>query len=252
MRSEKYGFASHSGEQLDGRLELPDGTPEAFAVFAHCFTCSKDFVASRTIAKALATRGIATLRFDFTGLGNSEGDFGNTSFSSNVEDLVMATHALAKTHAPPQIMIGHSLGGAATLAAAPLVPSATAVITLAAPFDPSHVAHLFKDDLETIEATGKANVDLFGRKFTITKQFVQDINQQNQNQRIKAMGKPLLVMHSPTDAVVGIENARMIYEAAKHPKSFISLDGVDHLLTNPQDVEAIADMLTAWAGRYIR
>lgn len=251
MRSEKYEFESHEGTILAGRLELPDNEPKAYAIFAHCFTCTKDFVASRTIAKSLASRGIATLRFDFTGLGNSEGDFGNTNFSSNVKDLVFAAESLAKTHQAPRLLVGHSLGGAAILAAAPYIESATAVATLAAPFDPSHVMHLFKDDIDTIQQEGKTDVDLFGRPFSISKDFIDDINQHNQRERIASMRKALLVMHSPTDQTVGIENAKMIFESAQHPKSFVSLDGMEHLLMNPQDVEYAADILACWAARYI-
>ncbi len=251
MPSEKYEFHGHEGNQLAGRLELPEGTPQAYAIFAHCFTCTKDFIASRNIARALADRRIATLRFDFTGLGNSQGDFANTDFSSNVADLVAAAKALTDTHDAPKIMIGHSLGGAATLAAARSVPSATAIATLAAPFDPSHVAHLFKDDLATITTKGKAKVDLFGRDFTITRQFIEDINEQHQRDNIATMRKALLVMHSPTDQTVGIDNAKMIYDAAMHPKSFVSLDGMDHLMTKPEDVAYAADILASWAARYI-
>ncbi len=251
MSSEKYEFKGRNGDMLAGRLEVPEGDVKAYAVFAHCFTCSKDFIASRTITQALAERGIATLRFDFTGIGNSEGDFGNTNFSSNVEDLILAANALGKTHQAPKLLIGHSLGGAATLAAAPYVESATAVATLAAPFDPSHVAHLFAEDIESIQQEGEADVDLFGRTFKITYDFIKDINQYNQRQHIAAMRKALMVMHSPTDQTVGIENAKMIYDAAQHPKSFITLDGMDHLLMNKGDVGYVANMLAGWATRYI-
>lgn len=251
MPSEQYNFQSHDGETLSGRLETPDGDIKAYAVFAHCFTCTKDFVASRSIAGALAKRGIATLRFDFTGLGNSEGDFGNTNFSSNVQDLIAAAKSLDETHQAPKLLIGHSLGGAAILSAAPYIESATAVVTLAAPFDPSHVMHLFEENLACIEAKGEDKVDLFGRPFVVKKQFIDDIRQHNQRAHIAAMRKALLVMHAPTDTTVGIENAKMIYDSALHPKSFISLDGMDHLLMNKEDVDYTANLLSNWAVRYI-
>jgi len=251
MRSDQYVFKGHQGQNLSGRLDLPDGPILAYALFAHCFTCSKDFIASRMIAQALAARGIATLRFDFTGLGNSQGDFANTHFTSNVDDLVLAAQSLAQSHGGPQLLVGHSLGGAAVLAAASRIESARAIATLAAPFDPAHVLQLFSDDLDTIARKGEARVDLAGRPFTIAKSFLDDITSQDQRAKIADLRKALLVMHAPSDTTVGIENARAIFEAARHPKSFISLDHMDHLLTKADDVRYAADLLASWATRYI-
>lgn len=251
MKSDKYEFKGFNGDLLVGRLESPDTEIKAFAVFAHCFTCTKDFVASRMIAQALAKEGIATLRFDFTGLGNSQGDFGNTSFTSNVEDLVCATEALAQTHQAPKLIVGHSLGGAAILAAAHQIESAKAIVTLCAPFAPSHVTHLFTDSVDEIKQKGSAEVNLFGRDFKISEKFLTDIEAQNQEQRIHNLHKALLVMHAPTDQMVGLENAQMIFAAARHPKSFISLDGMEHLLQDPDDVAYLSYVLSAWAARYI-
>ena len=251
MASEKYEFKGMDGNILAGNLEIPDEKPLAYGVFAHCFTCSKDFVASRTIARALARRSIGVLRFDFTGLGNSEGDFSNTNFSSNIEDLIMAVRALAHTHEMPKIMLGHSLGGAAALAASAQLPDIKAVSTIGAPFDPAHIEHLFCNNIDDIERDGMADVMLFGRQFSVKRQFINDINNQDNKARLSQLKKPLMIMHSPTDTIVGIENARMIYECARHPKNFISLDGIDHLLTQKQDAEYVADILTAWVARYV-
>ena len=251
MRSEKYEFPSTDNTMLAGRLDLPDGEVEAYAVFAHCFTGTKDFVASREISRALAAEGIATLRFDFTGLGNSEGDFSNTNFSSNIEDLLCAANALRESHDAPALMIGHSLGGAAILAASGKIPEVKAVATIAAPFDPSHVVHLFCEEIDDIKENGSAEVDLYGRKFTIQKHFLRDIKQQDQKKRIEELRTALLVMHSPTDQTVGVENARMIYEAAQHPKSFVGLDGADHLLTDKRDAVYAASIMASWASRFI-
>jgi len=251
MPSEKYEFKGADGQLLVGNIELPEEEISAYAVFAHCFTCSKDFVASRTIAKALAARSIATLRFDFTGLGNSEGDFSNTNFSSNTQDLVAAANSLAQTHGAPKIMIGHSLGGAATLAASGQLPSVKAVATIAAPFDPGHVEHLFANHLDDINTSGLAEVNLFGRKFTIKKEFIEDIKAQNSSDIVAQLRKPLLVMHSPTDSIVNINNAKEIFERARHPKSYVSLDNIDHLLTKKKDADYVASILAVWASRYI-
>lgn len=251
MPSDKYEFIGSDGSTLAGRLESPEGEAKAYAVFAHCFTCSKDYVASRTIANALASKSIATLRFDFTGLGNSEGDFSNTNFSSNVQDLICAATALSETHQAPQLMLGHSFGGAATLAASSQLDSVNAVATIAAPYDPAHVAHLIASNESEILERGSAEVCLFNRSFTIKSQFLKDIGEQNQKERLANLKKPLMVMHSPTDDTVGVENAKRIFDAAKHPKSFVSLDGIDHLLKKKSDAEYIATILAAWASRYI-
>ncbi|NNG05362.1 MAG: alpha/beta fold hydrolase [Inquilinus sp.] len=251
MRSEKLEFAGGAGAKLAARLDSPDGPPKAYALFAHCFTCSKDIFAASRIAQSLAEHGIAVLRFDFTGLGSSEGEFAHTNFSSNIGDLLAAVDHLRQTREAPQILIGHSLGGAAVLAAAGRVPEAKAVATIGAPFDPGHVAHLFRDDLEKIEADGEAEVLLVGRPFRIQKQFVDDIRAQSQEERIGGLKKALLVFHSPIDQTVGIDNAGLVFGAAKHPKSFVSLDSADHLLSRRADAEYVAAVLAAWSARYV-
>ena len=249
--SERLDFPGHDGSRLAARLDLPAGPPRAYAVFAHCFTCSKDIFAAARISQALAGRGIAVLRFDFTGLGASEGEFANTNFSSNVADLVAASNHLRATRAAPALLVGHSLGGAAVLAAAGDVPEARAVVTIGAPADAAHVVKNFAADVGRIEATGAAEVTLAGRKFTIRKQFLEDVEGTRLTDRIAALKRPLLIFHAPRDGTVGIENAAAIYNAAKHPKSFISLDDADHLLRRPEDAIYVAEVLAAWATRYL-
>ncbi len=251
MRTEKLEFPGATGATLAARLDSPDGPPRAYALFAHCFTCTKDIFAASRIAQALAESGIAVLRFDFTGLGSSEGEFANTNFTSNVGDLLAAVAYLRATREAPKLLIGHSLGGAAVLAAAGEVPEAQAVATIGAPYDPGHVAHLFKDSVEEIEAKGEAEVLLVGRPFRIQKQFIDDIQDQRQQERIGALRKALLVFHSPVDQTVGIDNAGLIFGAAKHPKSFVSLDKADHLLSKRADAEYVAAVLSAWSSRYV-
>ena len=251
MRSEKVTFPGSSGTPLAGRLDLPDVQPRAFALFAHCFTCSKDVLAASRIANALTGHGIAVLRFDFTGLGGSDGDFANTNFTSNVADLVNAADYLRSNHTAPTIMVGHSLGGAAVLAAAEQVPETRAVATIGAPADTEHLLHLLAGSRQEIEEAGEAEVCLAARPFRIRKQFLDDISDQPQSDRIKRLGAALLVMHSPTDETVGIDNARSIFDAARHPKSFVSLDGADHLLTRARDARFAASMLATWASRYL-
>lgn len=250
-RSEKLTFTNADGVELAGRLEVPRKTPGAFALFAHCFTCSKDVAAASRISRALASKGIGVLRFDFTGLGNSDGDFANTNFSSNVQDLIEAARFLGKEYEAPRLLVGHSLGGAAVLAAAGELPRVQAIATIGAPADPEHVSHLFKGKVDEIQNQGEATVLLAGREFKIKKQFVDDLKSQTQGQRIASLRKALLIFHSPIDDLVGIENARAIYQQAHHPKSFISLDQADHLLTSPEDSQYVADVLASWAGRYI-
>lgn len=248
---EKLTFPNRNGQKLAALLERPLWEPAAYAIFAHCFTCSKDIGAATRISRALAARGIAVLRFDFTGLGNSEGDFANTNFTSNVEDLVCAADHLREHYRPPDILIGHSLGGAAVLAASVQVAEAQAVVTIGAPSDPAHVSHLFHEDITTIASKGYAEVDLAGRRFTIRQQFLEDIAEKTLLHDVASMRKALLVLHSPVDEIVDIEHARHIYVAAKHPKSFISLDRADHLLSRREDSEYVAETLAAWAGRYV-
>ncbi|MBR0757708.1 OsmC family protein [Bradyrhizobium jicamae] len=251
MSHERFQFTSSEGHQLAAALDTPDGPIRAYALFAHCFTCGKDVLAARRIAVALAAEGIAVLRFDFTGLGSSEGDFANATFSSNVADLVRAADHLRETRQAPAILIGHSLGGAAILAAAGAIPEAKAVVTIAAPSDPNHVTQLFKDKVEDIRREGEVEVSLAGRPFRIRREFLDDVAEQGLTEKIRTMHKALLVMHSPTDDTVGIDNATHIFVAAKHPKSFVSLSGADHLLSGKQDAAYVADMIAAWATRYV-
>lgn len=236
---------------MTGRLELPPDGAQHFALFAHCFTCSKDAAAASRISRALARGGIGVLRFDFTGLGNSEGDFANENFSSNVQDLVAAADALREHRAAPSLLIGHSLGGAAVLAAAHLIPEAVGVVTIGAPADPDHVKQILRDDLDTIEREGRGRVVLAGREFTIEKQFLEDLDQHRMSESIHRLGKALLIFHSPSDTIVPIDEARRIYQNAVHPKSFISLDKADHLLSKRMDSEYVATTLAAWATRYL-
>src|SRR5438874_6717033 len=230
---------------------MPEREPRGYALFAHCFTCGKDVLAAKRISAALAASGIAVLRFDFTGLGSSEGDFANSTFSSNVADLVRAADHLRETRKSPAILIGHSLGGAAILAAAEQIPDAKAVVTIAAPSDPAHVTHLFGDRIEDIRKHGKVEVSLAGRPFHIKREFLDDIAEHNLMAEVANLHKALLVMHSPTDDTVGIENATKIFVAAKHPKSFVSLPGADHLLSGKRDGMYAADVIAAWAERYV-
>jgi len=249
--STKIDFPGSTGETLAARLDMPDGPVSAYALFAHCFTCTKDVFAASRIARALNDHGIAVLRFDFTGLGASEGEFANTNFSSNVGDLIAATKFMRAKMEAPKILIGHSLGGAAVLAAARHVPEAQAVCTIGAPASPAHVAHHFQTAREEIEQTGEAEVLLVGRPFKIKTQFLDDIEEQNLAEAIGTMRKALLVFHAPLDQTVGIENATQIFLAAKHPKSFVSLDDADHMVSRRQDAVYVADVIAAWADRYV-
>jgi uncharacterized OsmC-like protein/alpha-beta hydrolase superfamily lysophospholipase len=242
-------FRGSSGE-LAGKLEMPSGAPRAWALFAHCFTCGKDNVAAGRISRELTKYGIAVLRFDFTGLGESEGDFAATDFSSNVEDLVCAANHLRDQFSAPAVLIGHSLGGAAVLAAAPRIPEARSVVTIGAPADPFHVTGLLGDALPAVEA-GEATVSIGGRPFRVRRQFLDDIAMQPQCERISTLDAALLVMHSPVDEVVSVNNARIIFDTARHPKSFITLEGADHLLSDRADAEYAASVLAAWSSRYV-
>jgi len=244
-------FETKSGDKLAAALELPSHKPYAYALFAHCFSCTKDIKAAREIARALRARGFAVMRFDFTGLGASEGEFANTNFSSNVDDLVAAADYLRKEFAAPSILIGHSLGGAAAIVAAKRIPEVKGVITIGAPAEADHVALQIAEKREEIETKGVATVQLAGRPFTIKKQFLDDLENQNVLECARELKKPLLIMHAPLDETVGIDNAGRIFAAAKHPKSFVSLDNADHLLSNPEDARYAASVLAAWAGRYI-
>jgi uncharacterized OsmC-like protein/fermentation-respiration switch protein FrsA (DUF1100 family) len=249
--TERFQFAGSEGQHLAAALDTPDGAVQAYALFAHCFTCGKDVLAARRISAALAAKGIAVLRFDFTGLGSSEGDFANATFSSNVADLVRAADHLRETRNAPAILIGHSLGGAAILAAAAQIPEATAVVTIAAPSDPVHVTHLFGDRIADIRKHGKVEVQLAGRPFNIKREFLDDIAEQPLMAHVTKLHKALLIMHSPTDDTVGIDNATKLFVAARHPKSYVSLAGADHLLSQRRDSTYVADVIAAWAERYI-
>jgi alpha/beta superfamily hydrolase len=251
MRSERFEFPNGKGEQLAGVLDLPLGKPTGYALFAHCFTCGKDNLAAKRIAEQLTMHGIAVLRFDFTGLGGSAGEFANTHFSSNVDDLAAAADHLRKMHGAPAILIGHSLGGGAVLAGAHRIAEARAVVTIAAPFDPSHVTGLFKEHIDKIKTQGEVEVQLAGRPFRIKRAFLDDVAEKKLNECLAGLRKALLVFHSPNDDLVGIENASHIFTAAKHPKSFVSLAGADHLLSKASDAVYVADVIAAWAGRYL-
>lgn len=249
-RREKISFTGHDGSTLAGLMELPEGEVTGHALFAHCFTCGKDIVAASRISRALAASGFAVLRFDFTGLGSSEGDFANTNFSSNVQDLLAAADYMRENLAAPDILIGHSLGGTAVLKAAGSIEELKGVVTVGAPADATHVAKQFGCDLDVIKEKGEAEVDLAGRKFTIKKQFIDDIGDQSL-EHVGKLRKALLVFHSPVDTVVSINEAEKIYRTAKHPKSFISLDTADHLLSKQPDANYVAGMISTWAAKYI-
>jgi len=251
VKVERITFLGAEGQKLAARLDAPDEAPSAYALFAHCFTCGKDVFAASRIAKQLTEHGIAVLRFDFTGLGASEGEFANTNFSSNVADLVAAAVHLRQAYSAPAILIGHSLGGAAVLAAAGDIAESKAVVTIAAPSDPRHVIGLFRQSIAQIEAQGEAEVLLEGRPFKIKRQFLTDAAEQNLVSKIAQLRCALLIMHSPRDTTVDIENATRIFMAAKHPKSFISLDNADHLLTVREDAAYVADLIAAWVVRYL-
>ncbi|WP_116597078.1 bifunctional alpha/beta hydrolase/OsmC family protein [Primorskyibacter marinus] len=251
MATERITFDGHAGAPLAARLDLPEGPHLATALFAHCFTCSKDIAAARRIAGRLAMMGIAVLRFDFTGLGHSGGEFANTSFSSNVQDLHNAAAYLDARGMAPSLMIGHSLGGAAVLRAAGSIDSVRAVVTIAAPFDPAHVTQNFSDALDKIAEDGRAEVDLGGQTFTISQDFVQDVTSEKLESAISGLKRALLVMHAPRDSVVDISNATRIFTTAKHPKSFVTLDDADHLVSRASDAEYAAQVIAAWAGRYL-
>ena len=251
MPRENVTFPGHDGSPLAARLELPDGPHLATALFAHCFTCGKDIHAARRIAGRLAAMGFAVLRFDFTGLGNSEGAFANTSFTSNVDDLFAACRYLDGRGMAPSLLVGHSLGGAAVLKAASQMPQIKAVATLGAPFDPAHVTTNFAGALPTIREKGEAEVSLGGRPFLITKNFVEDISSVTLAPAIASLDAALLVMHAPLDNVVSIDDASRIFLAARHPRSFVTLDDADHLISRAEDAEYAAEVIAAWAGRYL-
>jgi putative redox protein len=251
MKVQRTDFPGAEGQRLAARIDVPDGPVRAFALFAHCFTCGKDIFAASRIAQTLTEHGIGVLRFDFTGLGASEGEFANTNFSSNIADLVAAADHLRQQYEAPRMLIGHSLGGAAVLACASQIPEVRAVVTLCAPSDPSHVTDLFRQSLEAIQSQGEAEVQLAGRPFRIKRDFLVDVATHSLAEKVAALRKALLVMHAPSDTTVDISNATSIYLAAKHPKSFISLDNADHLLSRKDDAVYAANLIAAWSQRYL-
>ncbi len=251
MKSKKIDFANANGEKLAAKIDLPLGRPQAWAIFAHCFTCGKDLKAIQAITQSLALQGIATLRFDFTGLGRSQGDFSETHFAHNLSDLQAAYDFLEREYQAPQLLIGHSLGGSAVLLAAHDMPAVKAVSVIAAPSDPCHVTGLFQDQLETLKQSGTAEVEIGGRRFTLRREFVAALQEQALIKRLPELKKALLILHSPRDQIVGIQHAEAIYQAARHPKSFVTLDSADHLLSDAKDAQYAGCVIAAWADRYL-
>ena len=251
MLTQRIDFPGPHGK-ISAKLDAPDGTPRAYGLFAHCFTCSKDVLAATRISQGLAGQGVAVLRFDFAGLGASAGDFADTNFSSNVEDLVTAADFLRANFAAPRLLIGHSLGGAAVLAAAQRVPESKAVVTIAAPSDPHYVVNkLLAEHLDTIARLGEARVRLAGRNFNIRQHFIDDAGGHRLHEKIAGLGRALLIMHAPQDDTVDLDNAGRIFEMAQHPKSFVSLDGIDHLITGRDDAAYVTNIIAAWSARYL-
>ena len=252
MSIQKVSFSNSNGLSLSARLEFPDNQePHNFAIFAHCFTCNKNLSAVRNISRALNKEGIAVLRFDFTGLGDSEGEFVDTNFSTNIEDLIAASEFLTKDFMAPSILIGHSLGGAAVIFAAKLINSIKAVATIGAPSSPDHVQHLFSSEVNTIKKEGVSEVNIGGRPFHISDKFIEDIESKSMETCVKSLRKPILIIHSPQDETVGIQNAKELYHYAHHPKSFISIDGADHLMSRKKDSEYVGGVIAGWVDRYI-
>lgn len=252
MKSERVSFKGALGHDLAARLDSPAGKPAAYALFAHCFTCSKDLLAVSRVSRALVDRGLAVLRFDFTGLGESGGDFAETSFSSNLDDLDAAVDFLRSRDQAPQLLIGHSLGGAAVLSVAGQIPEVRAVATIGAPSDTQHLHDSLLRSAPDLATAEEVEVQLAGRPFKVRREFLEDLRQDRVLQAIRQLGRALIVFHSPTDEVVGIEHAARIYQAARHPKSFVSLDGADHLLlSRPEDARFVADVLATWSSRYL-
>lgn len=252
MTTARITFPGSNGDALAARLELPaSGKPVAWALFAHCFTCSKNIRAAVSITRALSRRGVGVLRFDFTGLGESEGDFADSNFSSNVADVVAAARFMEAEHGAPALLVGHSLGGAAVLRAAGSLPSVKAVATIGAPADPAHVLEHVSSSREEIETRGEATVQIAGRPFRVKRQFLEDLDSQRMEDAVSTLGRALVIFHSPIDAIVGIDNAARLYGMARHPKSFVSLDRADHLLEDPAEAEYLAAVLAAWASKYV-
>ncbi len=252
MGTKKIHFTNTGGQNLSAKIELPGNDKiKHFAIFAHCFTCNKNLSAIRNISHSLNEYGIAVLRFDFTGLGESEGEFEETNFSSNVQDLIDASKFLKNEYRTPSLLIGHSLGGAAVIFAAAEISSVKAVAVIGAPSSPDHIKHLWENGTENIEKYGSAQISIGGRPFNVSKQFLNDIQSKNMDDVLKNLRKPLIILHSPQDTIVGIKHAEDLYKAARHPKSYISLDGADHLLNNPKDSLYAGKVIGAWADRYL-
>ncbi len=252
MKTEKVSFKNRSGHILSAYLDTPDtGAPEHYALLAHCFTCSKNYRTFANIDRALTESGIGVLRFDFTGLGESEGNFSDTNFTSNTDDLRSAADFMEQEYRAPEILIGHSFGGAAVLQAASTIPSSVAVATIAAPFDPGHINKLLSLDAEQIKKTGEMEVVIAGRTFNIKKQFLEDLRRADMKKAIRELKRALIIFHSPQDRTVGIDNASYIFQTAKHPKNFISLDRADHLLSDPRDAVYVGAVTAVWAGKYL-
>lgn len=249
--AERVAFKNSQGQELAGLLDIPDGRANACALFAHCFTCSKEINAAANISQTLASAGIETLRFDFTGLGESEGEFRSTNFTTNIDDLVTASEFLTRRNPYPLLLIGHSLGGTAVLAARSQIPQARAIVTLASPYDPEHVTHLLGGAVTQIQSQGETNVRIAGRTFRISRQFLEDIASHEMETHIADLNRPLLVLHSPTDEIVEVENAILIFDKARYSKSFISLDGMDHLIQSRDDRQYIGRLIASWADRYL-
>jgi len=251
MHKLTVNFTNDAGEQLAGILDLPEAEPRAYALFAHCFTCSKNLRGATNISQALTAAGYAVLRFDFTGLGQSEGEFADTNFTTNVGDLLAAVRFLEEEYAAPALLLGHSLGGTAILQAAHDIPSAVAVATIGSPADPEHVTHLFGEQRDELEAAGEVDVQLGGRPFTIKKQFVEDLAAHPMPESVGSLRKAIMILHAPLDDVVELDNASQLFAAAKHPKSFVSLDKADHLLTRDEDSRYAGEIIAAWAAKYL-
>lgn len=252
MNSEKVKFKNKEGILLSAKLDLPiTGKPLHYAIFAHCFTCNKNLNAVRSISSALTKNQIAVLRFDFTGLGDSEGDFSETNFSSNINDIIAASEFLKENYKAPELLVGHSLGGAGVLFSANSIKSVKAIATIGAPSNPSHVQNLFTGKIEEIEESGEAEVNIGGRPFNIKKQLLEDIKNTDYSFNDHKDQPSVLIMHSPQDEVVEIKNAKEIYEKLIHPKSFITLDGSDHLMSDKADATYAGELISKWAKRYL-
>jgi len=252
MPSRAIAFENRRGLRLAARLDLPEpDPPSSVTLFAHCFTCGKDIKGAYHLSRALVAAGMAVLRFDFTGIGESQGDFGRTTFSSSVEDLEDAAAFLGRELRPPGLLLGHSLGGAAVLVAAGRIDTVRAVATVGAPSDTSHLLQRFAHRREAIEAEGEARVVIEGRTFTVGRQLLEDLERTRLTDALDRLDRPLLILHAPLDETVGIEHAGRIFAAARHPKSFVSLDRADHLLSRPEDARFAGRLIDAWAARYL-